>query len=181
MTDTTIPTKEGALPHRVKPFILPMLNMADGAWLLPAQAAFTFTFGFWSSLPDVEGYLLAAMAFDMATGIACGLLTRGGLRARTISSGIIRRLVVFALVHYLGTIKVEVSGFRVAQAGAIFAVWYLFGECVSVAENLDELGAPLPAAVKNSLVKSRDAIARMSFPGAPEARLAPAVEKKESE
>jgi phage-related holin len=103
-----------------------------------------------------------AIAFDLATGLLCGIFTRGGVRARLMTKGATVKALSFALVIYLGRQEQLIIGIGALQMslGAGAAIWYGLAEWVSVVENLDELGAPVPPFIRTFLAKAQAAMDR---------------------
>jgi phage-related holin len=151
------------LPYKMKPILLALAPNIDGPWWAHAVAASVV--GFYSTLPAVESLLLWAIIFDLGSGLACGWVTRGGIRARPITRGVLVKGLAFALVHYLGGVQVEMFEMKAGLAGTVLGTWYWLGEWISVVENLDELGMPLPRFVIQALAKARETIGRSQAPG----------------
>ena len=96
--------------------------------------------------------LIVLMSLDILTGIMCGFV---GHRASsdTLKKGIKEKVgiaIAVALIHVLQLIGVP-------EAVSILAVYgFIAAESLSLIENLDRLGVPIPNAIKRRLERIKD-------------------------
>lgn len=163
---TELQAAEGHLPHRLKPLMATVVHTADWPWwALALQAGGAGVLAAYTGLSDSQRFMAWAIAFDLVTGFLCGWFTRGGLSARAMTRGLTVKGVTFALVHYLGGqphLTVGIGAFQMSL-GAATAIWYGVADWVSVLENLDELGAPVPPFLRTFLAKGREAMNRVEI------------------
>jgi len=157
---------EATLPHRLKPalaYFFPATVMPW--WALSIQAGAATIAASFLSMPSAMQWLFYSVCADMFTGLACAFFTRGGFLARTITRGATKKTLAFILVAALhrSKITVDLAGV-VMDIGTAAASWYLVGECISIAENLDELDVPLPPFVRQALAKARAAMGKRTIP-----------------
>lgn len=96
--------------------------------------------------------LAVVMALDYATGLASAWIGRR-LSSRSGLIGIIKKfgymvlVAVAAVVDWIIQISAEQAGITVALP-SIFAllttIWLTLNECISILENLNEIGVPVP-------------------------------------
>ena len=100
--------------------------------------------------------LLIMMVIDYVTGIAAAWV-RHELSSRTGLLGIIKKIsylfavAVAVVVDYIVNTAViaakpDLTGLNVF--GLLVTVWLILNECISILENLSEIGVPLPAFLK---------------------------------
>lgn len=114
---------------------------------LPVGTLLTFIFGTWTPL---MGVLLVMVTIDILTGIAKGIYDKS-LRSRTMSQGMIRKVMIFLVVVLANMLDIAVfGGIPVAKTGAIS--FYIGMEGLSVLENLGQMNIPLPKFIKEYLL-----------------------------
>lgn len=111
--------------------------------------------------------LAAVMLADYVTGMTAAWVT-GTLSSRTGVLGIVKKIgylfavgvavVVDYIIHTaaVGT-GMDLGSFHIF--GLIVTVWLILNECISILENLDEIGVPLPGflvAIVKKLKKSTE-------------------------
>jgi phage-related holin len=158
MSDRATPLfEEGTLPQRLKPiFAVIDWNFLGVAW----QAALAAVGASFLGLNSAQQWMFWAIVFDLVSGFLCGLFVRGGLRARIMGRGLMVKFFCFAVVAYLCRqpgLEVAIAGASV-HVGSAAAIWYTVYEWVSTAENLDELGAPIPPFLRKLLAKARETV-----------------------
>ena len=122
------------------------------------QIAFSALGGFigWF-LGGVDGFLYALIAFaviDYITGVMCAVSDKK-LDSKVGFKGICRKVLIFTLVGIGNIVDVYVLG----QAGVLrMAVifFYLSNEGVSILENSEHLGLPIPEKLKDVLEQLHD-------------------------
>lgn len=153
------------LPTRIKLFAQAINPTAEWPWWaillqnIGAGVAAAYT-----SMELARNLLFWAMVIDFTSGCACGYFKRGGLVARTMSMGLIVKSLSFVVVGHLcqqAWLTVEFMGYTL-QIGTAAAISYTIAEWISIAENMDELGAPLPIFVRLALAKARVATDKAS-------------------
>ncbi|MDP4097773.1 phage holin family protein [Paenibacillus sp. P96] len=115
-----------------------------------AGGIITYAFGGWNPL---LGVFIVTMAIDCVTGIAAAIKSGKGLSSKTGFWGLTRKgimLMVVSLAHQIDLLL----GIDAVQAGAIY--FYLFNEVISIAENFNVLGLPLPPMFRDMLAGMRD-------------------------
>ncbi|SFS45377.1 toxin secretion/phage lysis holin [Paenibacillus sp. 453mf] len=124
-----------------------LINMILGfVW-----AFFTFAFGGWTQLLIL---LCIAMAIDYITGVAAAIRTGSRLNSKIGFWGLTRKglmLLVILLAHQID----QLIGTDVIKGGAMY--FYLANELISITENYNRIGLPLPAKLREiiELVKKQ--------------------------
>ena len=124
----------------------------DETLQLVAAAAMAAVGAYFRQLIIPVALLLIAMALDYATGMASAWV-RHELSSKTGLVGIVKKLGYMVAVAVAAVVD-QVIGVAAEQAGIgvgvrnIFAllvtVWLTLNECISILENLAELGVPVP-------------------------------------
>lgn len=96
--------------------------------------------------------VVVMMLLDYATGIASAWV-EGSLSSRTGIIGILKKLGMISMIAVGGAVDFVIAH-GIAQAGysvgttytfgLIICIWIIINECISVLENLSELGVPVP-------------------------------------
>ena len=151
--------EEHPLPHRLKLFAQAIVPTADWPWwAMSIHGAIATLLALFAALHPAQQFMAWGIFFDFLSGLACAHFKRGGIRARAMAAGGTTKFISFCIVVYLAGQKafaVDVMGQQI-QVGIAAAIWYGLAEWVSVAENLDELGAPLPPFMRVMLAKARE-------------------------
>ena len=115
---------------------------------------------FITGLPPLMWVLLGAMCLDYATGLMCGLVgvspktEGGGLSSREAFSGLMRKMMILAVVLLAVLLDFAVAHGAGVQFNAVtgaVCLWFIASEGVSVIENAAELGLPIPGVLKKAL------------------------------
>lgn len=105
--------------------------------------------------------LIVMMTVDYISGISAAYI-RGELSSRTGLKGIIKKLgyigvvivaAVMDWVIYSGLKGVGVDIEMSYYLGLIVTIWLIINECISVLENLGEIGVPLPPFLMKAINK----------------------------
>lgn len=112
---------------------------------------FTWLFGAWDTPLIV---LIVFMAIDYLTGLTKGYVNKD-LSSNVGLKGIARKGVIFAILI------VAVMLDRLLNTGnwvfrSLVCYFYIANEGISIMENASELGAPVPAKLKNALIQLRE-------------------------
>ena len=145
------------MPQRLKPFFA---VIQWNAIALGVQGAAATVGAVFTSMHEAQQWMAWAIIFDLVSGFLCGCFTRGGLRAAKMGRGIALKSFSFAVVAYLckqPNLGITING-QPILFGVACALWYVIYEWVSMVENLDELGAPIPPFVRGMLAKAREAV-----------------------
>lgn len=111
----------------------------------------TFLFGEWTPLIAV---LLVLVALDIFTGIAKGVYDKA-LRSRTMSQGIIRKMMIFVVI--IVAQMIDYTMFQNTPVVKMAVLTYYIGmEGLSIVENLGQMNVPLPHFVSKYLLVLRD-------------------------
>lgn len=96
--------------------------------------------------------VVVMMLLDYATGIASAWV-EGSLSSRTGIIGILKKLGMICMIAVGGAVDFVIAS-GIAQAGysvgttytfgLMICIWILINECISVLENLAEIGVPVP-------------------------------------
>lgn len=108
--------------------------------------------------------LVAVMVLDYATGMA-DAWAAGQLSSRTGLRGIVKKLgyliavgiavvVDWIIQTAAGKAGLELGNFY--AFGLLVTVWLILNECISVLENLDKLGVPLPGFLMRIIEKLKE-------------------------
>ena len=114
-------------------------------------ALFTWLFGAWDTPLIV---LIIFMVIDYLTGLTKGYVNKD-LSSNIGLKGIARKGVIFAILI------VAVMLDRLLNTGnwvfrSLVCYFYIANEGISIMENASELGAPVPAKLKNALIQLRE-------------------------
>lgn len=129
---------------------------ADWPWWAVALKAFVvLCVGTIASTPQAVVGMLLAMAFDMATGIACARFKREqAINPDTMAFGGVRKGLQFCMVggvfwaqRMFPQATIEFSGLQLSPGVAV-ALWFAAAECVSIVDNLDTLGVKMPPFIR---------------------------------
>lgn len=105
--------------------------------------------------------LIVMMTVDYISGISAAYI-KGELSSRTGLKGIIKKIgyigvvivaAVMDWVLYSGLKGVEVDIEMSYYLGLIVTIWLIINECISVLENLGEIGVPLPPFLMKAINK----------------------------
>ena len=112
---------------------------------------FTWLFGAWDTPLIV---LIIFMVIDYLTGLTKGYVNKD-LSSNIGLKGIARKCVIFAILI------VAVMLDRLLNTGnwvfrSLVCYFYIANEGISILENASELGAPVPAKLKNALIQLRE-------------------------
>lgn len=125
-------------------------------WIKAAVAAaggiLAYLFGPWDALCMT---LVALVAMDYVTGVIKAAVNRT-LDSAVGFKGLIRKLFIFALVALATLVDRIIPEANSAIRSAVM-IFYIANEGLSIIENAGEMGLPLPNALKNALVKLKDA------------------------
>ena len=124
-------------------------------WLKPAVAAIlTATAAYFKILSVPVFVLLIAMTADYLTGMISAYIT-GTLCSKTGVKGIVKKLCYMfavacgAIVDYICTQTLDTSH-GICFFGMLVAIWLILNEVISILENLDKIGVPLPSFLKKA-------------------------------
>lgn len=124
-------------------------------WIKPFFAALIAAAATYFKILTMPVFVLfVAMAADYCTGMIYAYIS-GTLSSRTGIFGIIKKLCyMFAVacgifVDYVFNTALS-GGQNICFFGALVAVWLILNEVVSILENLDKIGVPLPAFLKKA-------------------------------
>lgn len=104
--------------------------------------------------------LVAAMAIDCATGIACAAIWHrspksksGALESRAGLKGLFRKGGIFLCCFLAAELSAIVSTYAIRDSTIIF---FICNETLSIVENLGIMGVPFPPAIKSALDVLKD-------------------------
>lgn len=115
---------------------------ALGAWMLARVGA----------LLPVLLVLLAVMVLDYITGMVKAGIS-GNLNSTRGWQGLLKKLmyavtVAIAMVAdyllYIGGSQIGIDMHESAYFGTLVSIWLIINECISILENLSEIGVPMP-------------------------------------
>lgn len=166
----------------VKHILLDNASNADYPWWFRAgQAMGAAIVAWWVALPAMESWLLKAMILDLVTGTLAALWVekRGGLKARALTWGMAKKVIVFYLVTQAKLVPgaVQVAGVSMT-VHMLAGSWWLLGEVVSNVENLDDLGVQLPPFARRWLAAGQAKYAEVDQALGPNAVREPVMEEK---
>lgn len=131
-----------------------------------AAAACGAVLSFITGLPPLMWVLLGVMCLDYVTGLMCGLVgvspktEGGGLSSREAFSGLMRKMMILAVVLLAVLLDFAVGHGAGVQFNAVtgaVCLWFIASEGVSVIENAAELGLPIPGVLKKALEDMKSA------------------------
>lgn len=115
---------------------------------------------FFCGLPPILWVLLAVMTLDYLTGIICGIMGKspktehGGLSSTTAFSGLLKKLLIIAIVALAYLLDHAVSlnvGVDFAAVSSATCLWFIASEGISVIENAAQMGVPIPKIMRSAL------------------------------
>ncbi len=133
------------------------------SWRLLAAALLAALSAYFRELAAPLLLLLAVMALDWISGISAAWVNRR-LDSRIGLTGIVKKvgyLLVVAVgmtLDYLICLLGERFGLTLEDhffVGLLVILWLVINECISVLENVDEMGLPVPDFVKRLLERLR--------------------------
>lgn len=107
---------------------------------------------FWASVPEAVHYLVFAMGLDIVTGFMCAVSNKT-LSSKAAWNGVSKKvatLILISLVYYGG--QVMAIGFAPQLVAAVTG-FYIYTEVISVVENANVLGVPIPDFLRNALAE----------------------------
>lgn len=129
--------------------------MNNKEWIKPAIAVvFSACAAYFKIIAMPVFVLVIAMAADYLTGMISAYVS-GSLSSKTGLKGIIKKLCyMFAvacgvIVDYICTSTIK-SDESICFFGLLVAIWLILNEVVSILENLDRIGVPLPQFLKKA-------------------------------
>ena len=127
-------------------------------WAMAVKAALAAALATAVSMNHSLQWMLLAMLADMTVGLACGVFKRGGISARAMGLGVTVKLLQVGVVAGLSVVpwlNIDFAG-QELSIGSGSALWFAGSELVSIVENLDELGVPLPPFLRPLIQKVKD-------------------------
>lgn len=129
---------------------------ALGAWMLARVGA----------LLPVLLVLLAVMVLDYITGMVkagiAGTLnsTRGwqGLLKKLMYAVTVAIAMVADYLLYIGGSQIGIDMHESAYFGTLVSIWLIINECMSILENLSEIGVPMPGFLGRILQRVQDKV-----------------------
>lgn len=129
---------------------------ALGAWMLARVGA----------LLPVLLVLLAVMILDYITGMVkagiAGTLnsTRGwqGLLKKLMYAVTVAIAMVADYLLYIGGSQIGIDMHESAYFGTLVSIWLIINECISILENLSEIGVPMPGFLGRILQRVQDKV-----------------------
>lgn len=129
---------------------------ALGAWILARVGA----------LLPVLLVLLAVMVLDYITGMVkagiAGTLnsTRGlqGLLKKLMYAVTVAIAMVADYLLYIGGSQIGIDMHESAYFGTLVSIWLIINECISILENLSEIGVPMPGFLGRILQRVQDKV-----------------------
>lgn len=129
---------------------------ALGAWMLARVGA----------LLPVLLVLLAVMVLDYITGMVkagiAGTLnsTRGwqGLLKKLMYAVTVAIAMVADYLLYIGGSQIGIDMHESAYFGTLVSIWLIINECISILENLSEIGVPMPGFLGRILQRVQDKV-----------------------
>lgn len=129
---------------------------ALGAWMLARVGA----------LLPVLLVLLAVMVLDYITGMVKAGIS-GNLNSTRGWQGLLKKLmyavtVAIAMVAdyllYIGGSQIGIDMHESAYFGTLVSIWLIINECISILENLSEIGVPMPGFLGRILQRVQDKV-----------------------
>lgn len=153
-----VEVEETTLTDKVKAVLaLAVPSISYPWWVIAVQGFIAALAAKFVTLPEPQQWLWKLILLDLATGLAKGVFVGGGWRARTMSWGATKKgfsLIVSSWAYQVPW-KIEAMGMGF-DTGSGITVWYMLGEAISIAENLDKLGLKLPPFVRPILATARE-------------------------
>nr|DAO36852.1 MAG TPA: holin [Caudoviricetes sp.] len=129
---------------------------ALGAWMLARVGA----------LLPVLLVLLSVMILDYITGMVKAGIS-GNLNSTRGWQGLLKKLmyavtVAIAMVAdyllYIGGSQIGIDMHESAYFGTLVSIWLIINECISILENLSEIGVPMPGFLGRILQRVQDKV-----------------------
>lgn len=127
------------------------VTIAAGGVMGAIGAAASYVFGPLDALLMV---LLAVVAMDYLTGIACAAIARE-LNSAVGFKGLAKKVFIFLLVALSAMLDKLAPATNGAVRSAV-CMFYIANEGISILENAGRLGLPLPRQLKDALVKLQE-------------------------
>ncbi len=133
--------------------------MEKNAWLALISAVVAAVSAYMRELAIPVAVLLGVMLLDYLTGVASACKNRE-VSSRTGLVGILKKVGYLAVVavgmtvDYVVVMSGERLGVRLPGGnyfGLLVTVWLILNECISILENADAMGLPVPAFIAAAL------------------------------
>lgn len=127
--------------------------MSENTWKGLTAAAFAAVGAYFRALTFPLALLITLMALDYISGMTRAWV-RGELSSKVGLRGIVKKvsylLIVAVAVTVDWVVRIAAGEAGVPLEGSYFcallvAVWLILNECISILENVNELGAPVPS------------------------------------
>lgn len=119
--------------------------------LVVVGVLFHFLFGGWSLSLKV---LVTLMIFDYLSGLVAAVARGDGLSSKVGGIGIAKKVGIFMAVSMAHLADLLV-GLEPPMMQTAVAWFYIGNEGISIAENLDDIGVPVPRVLREMLAKVR--------------------------
>lgn len=132
-----------------------MLELMESYWVRVLAWLCGGLIGWWSGLPSAFHVLLYAMALDVLLGLLLAA-SRGDLRSHRMWLGVMKKVAVLFVVEFCRLVELEYSQSQLHLTSAV-ALAFTGVEGVSIGENLQCLGVPLPGPLRRWFRNARKA------------------------
>ncbi len=136
-------------------------NFQWPSWFTPFQVGGAALFAIFSSMNIAVRWMWIGVFFHMLTTVLCVWYVPNGKGDRHIKKDMLIKGLALLLVWLMGKepgLQFEVSGISIS-AGALFAGYYLCGEWLGVAKDMEELGVRFfPKWAKEGLQRASDGL-----------------------
>lgn len=114
----------------------------------------------------VLSLLVSLIVADLITGIVYAIMTKS-LSSTELRNGIMRKMLIFLAIfiaYKVDLCVIEINGSPITLWGmslsirTLFVVYSCLEECISLLENLANIGVPFPKWVKDILVQVSDCV-----------------------
>ena len=134
----------------------------EKVWVVLLSAAMTALGAYLRAIVVPMAVLAAVMALDYGTGVAVAwekkqLNSRIGLRGIVKKAAYLAIVAVGMALDYVVAAAGEQLGVRMPAEyifGLLVCIWLIINECISVLENCDKAGVPIPEFLKKALKRA---------------------------
>ncbi len=145
----------------LRPIVAAFLPSIDWPWIFVVfQGLFASAFSYYASMNQALQWLVASIGFHLMTSLACVCFIPGQRGTRHFKQDVVVKGLAVAITAYLGSqpgLQMDVKGVSVSL-GAFVAGGYIIGECLGIAQDMNDLKMPLPKIVKLILERAKEGV-----------------------
>lgn len=133
-------------------------------WAVPVKAGLGLGVSIWLGLPVLVQALAVVMVMDIVSGTIVSIRERK-LSSRTAFDGLSRKAMVVLIVGMCWVLQHFLSSIVTVPLADLVAGFYLWHETISILENADKVGLPVPDNIRQvlSVLQAGDPMKRVNL------------------